>query len=150
MSRVNLGRAWLAMLITVVLVGLGTMGSAQAKAPGAALFGPGYVSTKVIKDGAPHALVEATKIRVKIEHRDNYDVVRWRSGCNRFGAHVEVMAERLKLGVITGTLVGCPKPLDRQDEWIASFFASDPEWVRNSRTLRLRSADDVIKLRRRA
>jgi heat shock protein HslJ len=139
-----------AVLTALAFVGVGAMALVHAQGSGGALFGRAYLSKKVIKNGAPHTLVEGTKIRVKFEHRDNYDVVRWRSGCNRFGAHVEVMAERLKLGVITGTLVGCPKPLDRQDEWIASFFASDPEWVRNSRKLRLRSADDVIKLRRRA
>ena len=131
----------------VAAVGVGWV--AQAGGSGSALFGPAYDSTAVTKNGEPHELVEGTRIRVKFVHED-HDVVRWRSGCNQFGAGVEVTPKRLEVGQIGGTEVGCAKRLHRQDEWIARVFGSDPKWIRQGRRLKLRAGDDAITLRRRA
>jgi heat shock protein HslJ len=139
-----------AVLTALAFVGVGAMALVHAQGSGGALFGRAYLSKKVIKNGAPHTLVEGTKIRVKFEHRDNYDNVGWHSGCNYYGAHVDVRPKRLKLGGIGSTAIGCSKPLLRQDEWVGRFFGSDPRWVRHGRRLRLRAGDDVIKLRRPA
>jgi hypothetical protein len=150
MKRMKPSRVWLAILTTLVLVGVGGMGSVEAQEPGSALFGRAHLSTGVIKNGAPHALVEGTRIRVRFAHSDEGDRVRWRSGCNYYGAEVDVTAEHLNIGVIGSTAVACSKPLNRQDKWVARFFGSNPRWVRHGRRLKLMSADDVIKLRRRA
>ena len=86
---------------------------------------------------------------MKFAHEDQ-DVVRWRSGCNHFGARVEVTPGLLEVGSIASTAAGCSKRLHRQDEWAESIFASDPKWSRNGRRLKLKAGDDAIVLRRRA
>lgn len=72
--------------ILAISVVLSVPGSVQAITDAAELFGRGYVSTAVIKDSGPHALFEETEIRVRFEHRDDYNVVQWQAGCNYFGA----------------------------------------------------------------
>jgi heat shock protein HslJ len=125
-----------------------TSGSVHAGEAGSGLFGaPAYLSTSVKKNGAPHELIEGTRIRVKFA-REDHDVIRWRSGCNHYGAQVDITPKRLQVGTITSTAIGCAKRFHRQDEWVASVFEADPKWARHGRRLRLKAGDDVIKLRR--
>ena len=133
-------------LAPVVLV-LSVAGSAQAASDSADLFGRGYVSKAVLKDGVRHPLFEGTNIRVDFDHRAEYDSVGWRADCNFFGARVDVTEERLLVGQIAGTEMGCAKPQNRQDRWMLRFFASDPKWrIRRDETLKLTAGDRVIRL----
>lgn len=142
-------------MIPVAVVGLLAMaGATEAQAAGAKLIGNKYDSISVLRNGKPHELVEGTRIRVAFERRRNrrrnYRVVRWGAGCNKFGARVKIRPRRLRTGRILGTRMRCSDALHRQDRWLARFFRRDPRWVRRGARLRLRSGDDVIRLRRRS
>ncbi len=138
-------------VIPLAVVGvMATVGATEAQGSGDELVGKRYDSISVVRNGEPHELVKETRIRVRFERRDGYDVVGWRAGCNRFGAPVKIRPRRLLTGQITGTEVACSDALLRQDRWLARFFGRDPRWTLRGRRLGLRSGDDVIRLRRRA
>jgi META domain-containing protein len=123
--------------------------ASDAHGSGADALGNRYASISVTRDGEPHELVEGTRIRVRFEERAGYDAVSWRAGCDRFGARVEISPWRLITGQISSTKMKCRNPLLRQDEWLMRFLARDPRWTIGEAKLRLRSGDDVIRLRRR-
>jgi heat shock protein HslJ len=52
----------------------------------------------------------------------------WQAKCNTAGADVEITSDRLLIGQITSTAIGCPQRLHEQDEDLAAFFDSDPSW----------------------
>jgi heat shock protein HslJ len=76
---------------------------------------------------------------------ENKDSVGWRAGCNHFGANVEVTDDHLDVGQVAGTQIGCPAELQRQDEWVLDFFASDPAWQLSDQGLMLSSDDSAIE-----
>lgn len=112
-----------------------------------ALFGSRYHSVSVTKDGQTRELVEGTKLRVKFFHDGERDGVRWHSGCNYFGARIEVTSKRIKTDDIIGTEIGCEE--QRQDAFFARFFSQDPRYVASGRRLTLSTDRVVVELRRR-
>ena len=138
--------------LTTVAVGIlmVVVGATEAQAAGGKLLGKQYLSISAVRDGKPHKLVDGTRVRVGFAQRANRRAVAWRAGCNRFGAPATIRPRRLRTGRITGTEVGCRKALHRQDRWLARFFSRDPRWVGRGKRLRLRSGNDVIRLRRHA
>lgn len=138
-------------LAALFLALLSTAGSTQAASDPGDLFGRGWVSTTVLKDGEEHPLFQGTKIHVNFDHRSDYDIVTWTADCNYFGADVHVANERLFTGQVSGTEQYCLKPQRRQDRWLVRFFGADPKWrIRRNETLKLTRGERVIKLRRRA
>jgi len=131
-------------VIALAVIGLMAMVGAT-EAQGKAPFG-NYDSISVLRNGAPHELVEGTRIGMRFKRRN----VSWRAGCNRFGARVKIRfrPRRLLTGPIFGTRVACSDALHRQDRWLETFFRRDPRWALRGERLRLRSGDDVIRLRR--
>ena len=138
-------------VITLAVVGLMAMvGATEAQGAERQVLGNQYNSISVVRDGEPHELVEGTRIFLGFEQRDRYDVVSWNAGCNSAGARVKIRARRLVTGQISGTRRACTDALHRQDRWLERFFRRDPRWSLRGKRLRLRSGDDVIRLRRRA
>jgi hypothetical protein len=140
-------KRYVAAVVSGVLL---AAGSAQAESDSGELFGPGYVSTKVLRGGEPHPLFARTKVRVDFERRSGPDAIRWRADCNHFGADLRVTGERLVTGQIEGTAVGCAKRQLRRDRWLTRFFSADPKWrIPRAGALRLIAGDRVIRLRSR-
>jgi heat shock protein HslJ len=83
---------------------------------------------------------------VTFEQREPRGVVRWRASCNIVGARVDISTDRLLLKQIAGTEIGCRDEDHEQDEWLAAFFGSDPDWALNVDRLTLTSGDTVIQL----
>jgi heat shock protein HslJ len=122
---------------------------AQAAGERSDLFGRDWVSTGVRKDGDRVPLFDGTKIRVDFNHREDYDVLTWRADCNYFGTRPEITDERLVIGQIEGTDMGCFGPPRRQDRWMLRFFRSDPKWrIRRDDRLKLTAGERVIRLHR--
>lgn len=105
-----------------------------------------FLSVSVTEGDGPRQLATDDPIRLAFEERDDRDVVRWRAGCNTYGGTVNVTAERLLLGEISGTQVGCRDELHEQDEWLVGFFAADPRWRLGDDMLTLTSGEAVIEL----
>lgn len=101
-----------------------------------------FISAAVTENGKPRPLVPDTHISVTFGGRD----VGWQAGCNSAGADVEITADRLRLGTIASTLIGCSDQLNEQDEWLLDFFRSDPKWRLSDDRLVLSSDETVIEL----
>ena len=111
----------------------------EAQGLGDDALGDRYASISVAGDGEPHELVEGTRIRLRFEQREAYDVVSWRAGCNRFGARVQIGPRRLITDQISSTRMKCSNARLRQDEWLRGFLRGDPRWALRGTRLRLRS-----------
>jgi heat shock protein HslJ len=70
----------------------------------------------------------------------------WQADCNSFGADVEITDDRLLVGEIAGTLIGCPEPQQEQDEDLTDFFESDPSWQLDGNRLTLSSESVEVTL----
>ncbi len=138
-------RSRLAALFVVGVV-LVACGSDSDEAGQNDLLGRAFRSTAVTEKSEPRPLVPDTHINLRFEQREGQGVVGWQAGCNTFSADVEISADILIVGGIVGTEIGCPGDLQQQDEWLADFFGSDPEWQLSDDTLSLTSHNTVIDL----
>jgi heat shock protein HslJ len=106
-----------------------------------------FISAEATENGKPRPLVPGTHIRVAFfEQPKGRRRVGWRAGCNGYGGDVEFTDNRLLIGLIAGTLIGCSDELSEQDQWLGHFFSSDPKWRLSDDRLVLSSADTVIEL----
>jgi heat shock protein HslJ len=70
----------------------------------------------------------------------------WRADCNTAGADVEITADRLRIGKIASTAMGCPEPRQQQDEELSDFFGSDPSWQLDGNRLTLSGGSIEVAL----
>jgi heat shock protein HslJ len=110
------------------------------------LWGRSFVSTSVTESGRQRPLLPGTRVEVTFEDRQEGGVARWNVGCNTFGAPVVINEDRLNVGDIAGTTMGCAEERYAQDEWSNSFFASDPHWQLIGNRLTLAAGDTTIEL----
>lgn len=110
------------------------------------LIGNEFVSTSIIEAGEERPLVEGTRLRVSFERRRNYDSIGWSAGCNGAWAKVTVTANRLRLGAIASTRMGCLRDLEQQDAWLSEFFRTNPEWELRDGELTLSAGEREIRL----
>jgi heat shock protein HslJ len=111
------------LLLLVVLAGCGR-GGAAAPAAGPP-WGHTYLSTAVTEQGKPRQLVVGTRISLWFGD-DGRLVVQ--AGCNTMQAVARLDGDRLVIGELATTAMGCPSPQGEQDTWVASFLASGPTW----------------------
>ena len=137
-----------------VVAGALVLSSAFVAVPalaGGELFGRAYVSTSVKKDGKRYELYKDTRLRVDFDRESgDGDVMRWRAGCNFFGAEFVAEDHRIVTGAVDSTEMACsPERRERQDRFFLRFFRADPAYVASGNELQLRTEDVVIDLRRR-
>lgn len=138
------------VVAALVAAAVGSESSAASESDASELFERDYLSTNVLKDGAPHELFEGVQIRVEFKHGNSHDTVGWRARCNQFGAPVDIAGRRLVTGQSVGTEIGCSKRLSRQDGWMVRFFSADPRWrIDREGRLKLELRGRMIKLRHR-
>jgi heat shock protein HslJ len=63
------------------------------------------------------------------------------TGCNSFGGDYEVDGDRLRMGRIEQTLIGCEDALATQERHVLAVLQSDPAWSVEGPTLGLRADD---------
>ena len=90
-----------------------------------------YVVTEVTEDGRPHPLVEGSHMTIRLR-KGNVAV---RAGCNHLFGDYELEGDRLTVGPIGGTEMGCPKPLMEQDVWIVGVLSEPLTVAENPLTL---------------
>lgn len=93
----------------------------------AGLWERDFVSSAVVEEGKPRPLVPGSRIDLDFTGPKDSGIG-WNAGCNGHGAPVQISAEKLHLGPIAGTLMGCQSALEKQDDWLAEFFESNPTW----------------------
>ncbi|OLF19088.1 hypothetical protein BU204_02980 [Actinophytocola xanthii] len=100
--------------------------AARQPAPGGEeLWGKQYVLTKATVDGKPHTLVADTVL--SLQFTDDRRVVA-NAGCNTMGGPLSLDEGRVVVQGLSTTEMGCPGPLDEQDDWLAGFLDSEPTW----------------------
>jgi heat shock protein HslJ len=106
-----------------VAVGMTGCGDDADKASNRSIWGRAFLSESVTEDSAPRLLVDGTRIRLSFG--DDWQITA-SAGCNTLGGAVDITAERIDVGDLSTTDMGCDPALHAQDEWLADFLASDP------------------------
>ena len=102
-----------------------------------------FVGTSVFEYDAPKALVPDTAVYLDIP-REGWHLLA-RAGCNTFSFHFHFVDDRLYVGEVASTLVGCPDDRAAQDAWLSDFFRDSPRWTFEGHELTLRT--DTAEIR---
>jgi heat shock protein HslJ len=106
------------------------------------LAGRTFLSSAVTEDGQPRPLADGTRIRLRFDDgRVSAD-----AGCNTMSGTVEITDDRLMIGEMGMTAMGCEPPLGDQDEWLQGVLFGDPGYTLDGAELRLESGTTVIEL----
>jgi heat shock protein HslJ len=101
-----------------------------------------FQADSVTENGAPRSIVPGTTIRVRFAAGS----IGANAGCNSLTAPVRIQPDRLVVGQIITTLIGCGAEREEQDRWLAGFLAADPNWSLTAGRLMLASGSTVIVL----
>lgn len=82
------------------------------------LSGRTLVVTSVTDDGKPHDLVPGSQVRFTFDDKS----MGITAGCNNLSGEYALDGDRLTVGPIGGTEMGCPLPLMEQDSWLGGLF----------------------------
>jgi heat shock protein HslJ len=82
---------------------------------------------------------------VTVDFKDDGGMT-WRARCNTAAADVEITADRLEVGRIASTEMGCEASAMKQDAELSAFFAADPSWSLDGNRLTLSSAQGSIEV----
>ena len=133
---------WLApALIAAVLVGgCGDGGDGGTTSEPGGLVGRTFVSTADWSgEGSPFSSP------VTVTFKDDGGMT-WRAQCNTAAANVEITSDRLDVGQIAATEMGCAAPAMKQDDELSAFFAADPSWSLDGDRLTLSSEQGSIEV----
>ena len=111
------------------------------------LAGRTLVVTGVTDDGKPHDLVPGSQVRFTFDDK----TMGITAGCNNLSGDYDLDGDRLTVGAIGGTEMGCERPLMDQDTWLAGLFEApvtvggDPLTFRSGRVvLTVADREDVL------
>ena len=135
-------------LATLAACGQGDVPQAGATDPTAGgrgePWGRTFLSTSVTENGQPRPLVAGT--RITLGFVDDGHRLAAQAGCNSMGGQASFEAGRLVVDDLATTEMGCDPPRHSQDEWLASFLTSRPEWSWVGSTLTLDNGRTRIEL----
>ena len=70
----------------------------------------------------------------------------WQARCNTAATDVEITDDRLEVGRIASTSMGCEASAMEQDDELSAFFAADPSWSLDGDRLTLSSEQGSIEV----
>ncbi len=108
------------LVVTLLEAGIvcGCEGGTTALSLRAQLTGRSFVSESV--EG--WQLVTGTQVSVSFDSTG----VGAQAGCNSFFGTGEIEGVTLRVSMLGSTAIGCPAPLEAQDEWLAAFVLAGP------------------------
>ncbi len=124
----------------VVLVGCGEDGSVTAAQSPA---GRTFLSESVSENGVDRPLVAGTRIRLAFGTDAG---ITGTAGCNTLGGDVEITEDRLLIGELSSTEIGCDQARHDQDDWLAGILMDDPGYTLAGDRLTLRSGPTTVEL----
>jgi heat shock protein HslJ len=110
--------------------------------PPVGLVGRTFLSTGVTVDGAAHALVAGTRIRLTFDN----GTLSANAGCNIMGGNLVIDGDTLRFSGAQMTEMGCDEPRHAQDDWLVAFLSSSPTFVLTGNDLTLTSGTTVVTL----
>ncbi len=129
-----------AFALAVAVTGCGDDGDT---ATSGTVRGRAFLSESVTEDGATRPLVDGTRIRLQFGEDGQITAS---AGCNTLGGAVEITADRIDVGDLSTTDMGCDPALHEQDKWLADFLASDPSYTLDGDRLQLSDDGTTIDL----
>ena len=140
-------RPFILILLALGLAGCGRGTTSQAGATdsaGGEPWGRTFLSTSVTENGQPRPLVAGT--RITLTFMEDGHRLGAQAGCNSMGGQASFTGGRMIVGDLSTTEMGCDPPRHAQDEWLARFLTSRPEWSRSDETLTLDNGTTRIVL----
>jgi heat shock protein HslJ len=107
------------------------------------LTGRTFLSESITEGGQDRELVEGTRISLDFTTDGQVSA---NAGCNHLFGDVTVTSERLEVGLMGGTEMGCDPQRHAQDEWLMDFLESSPTWLLDAERLTLTAGDTEIVL----
>lgn len=98
-------------------------------------------SVTVLEDGTARPLVPGTVVELRL----SADRLSAHAGGNTLGASLSIEQDRLVVGPVWSTRMYPGPDRTRQDEWLAAFLSSGPEWTLVGDRLRLTSGPTTIE-----
>jgi len=133
------------LLISTLGVGVTACGKG-ADASGSASGWPAgrqFQSTRVTDAGRDRPLVAGTRIELRFFEDGRLSA---QAGCNHIGGDGRIDGDRLVLGELSMTEMGCDEPRHSQDEWLADFLGAKPTWSLSGTDLVLGDGDVEVRL----
>ncbi|GIJ50273.1 META domain-containing protein [Virgisporangium aliadipatigenens] len=118
----------LALLLVLAATACG-----EASADTGSFEGRTFLSTGVTDGGQPKPLAANTRIRMSF----TADEVKANAGCNHLSGPVSLDGDKLVVGELGSTAIGCPPGLSEQDQWFAGVLSGRPGWKLDGDTLTL-------------
>lgn len=132
-----------ALLLTITVLLLSSCGDVTAPAGDAPdLAGRTFLSTGVTDDGAPHDLVEGSRIRLTFEDGR----LSAQAGCNTMSGGYEIDGDVLVVEGLATTEMGCPDDLAEQDTWLSGVLTGRPSIAVDGEDLTLTFGTTVVTL----
>jgi heat shock protein HslJ len=107
------------------------------------LTGRTFLSESVTEHGRARELVDSTRIFLDFTTDGQISA---NAGCNHLFGEVSIDDDRLEVGLMGGTEMGCDPALHAQDEWLMAFLQNSPAWSLDGDRLTLTTADTEIVL----
>lgn len=107
------------------------------------LLGRTFLSEAVTENGLPRPLVDGTQIRLTFHPDGRLSAT---AGCNQIGGSVEVGPDRIMVGELAMTEMGCEPPYHEQDQWLADFLGRGPAYALDAGRMTLDAEGAVIQL----
>ena len=114
--------------------------------PSTGLDGRQFVSVTVEKNGALQPLVPGTRIRLTFTGGNLSATV----GCNTMSGDYSLSGDKLVVGELATTEMGCQPDLQAQDTWLAGLLTAHPQFALQGSNLILASGTTVVTLLDRA
>jgi hypothetical protein len=109
---------------------------------GAPLWGRWFRAENLRQDRELAPVAGDEPLYVGFLRQERGDSVVWMTSCNTFGGDLTVRPDRLRVRDIGGTAVDCEDEVQAfQEEWLADFFAANPDWRSVGDRLRLTASD---------
>lgn len=132
------------MTAVVILLSAVGCGDDDARTGGdGELTGRTFLSESITEGGQDRELVEGTRISLDFTADGQVSA---NAGCNHLFGDVTVTSERLEVGLMGGTEMGCDPQRHAQDEWLMDFLESSPTWLLDADRLTLTAGDTEIVL----
>lgn len=100
------------------------------------------MSVLVTENGKSKVLVPGTKIRLSFSD----GMLAASAGCNSMSGDYQVAGDKLVVGQMATTEIGCPTNLGEQDQWLAAFLGAKPVVALDGNNLSLISDNTEVTL----
>ncbi|HEU4543948.1 MAG TPA: META domain-containing protein [Jiangellaceae bacterium] len=110
---------------------------------GGDLAGRTFLSESVTEDGQARELVAGTRISLDFTTDGQISA---NAGCNHLFGDVTIQPDRLEVGPMGGTEMGCDQLRHEQDEWLMAFLEDSPAWTLDGDRLTLTAGGTEIVL----